>query len=199
MLPASLIEPCNSHSRRDCSHGQLGLSSDLSSYVTSAQRMKSKQLAQIWRPLSTIKASCSVDEYVNEFHELVDCAEYTEGVNIVLKFQHGLSPIIQNYIACLTYGRSSDDIPKDWYNAAILCNEITLQTLHSNQLCDPIEPLPSLESEPITTCHRGYQACALCPSPCDSCNSIYWIRIKATTRPPVQWMLMRLKDKAQIQ
>jgi len=50
------------------------------------------------------QGSHSVNEYINEFYELVDCAEYTEGANIVLKFQHGLSPIIQNYIACLTYG-----------------------------------------------------------------------------------------------
>jgi len=53
----------------------------------------------------------------------VDHAEYTEGVNIVLKFQHGLSPIIQNYIACLTYGQPSNDVPKNWYDAVILCGE----------------------------------------------------------------------------
>jgi len=50
------------------------------------------------------QGSHSVHEYVDEFCELVDCAEYTEGTNIVLKFRHGLSPIIQNYIVCLTYG-----------------------------------------------------------------------------------------------
>ena len=50
------------------------------------------------------QGSRSVNEYVDEFRELVDHAEYTEGMNIVLKFRHGLSPIIQNYIACLTYG-----------------------------------------------------------------------------------------------
>jgi len=69
------------------------------------------------------QGSCFVDKYVDKFHELVDCTEYTKGANIVLKFQHGLSPIIQNYIACLTYGRSSNDIPKDWYDATILCDE----------------------------------------------------------------------------
>jgi len=69
------------------------------------------------------QGSRSVDEYVDEFRELVDRAEYTEGANIVLKFRHGLSPIIQNYIACLTYGQPSDDVPKDWYDAAILCNK----------------------------------------------------------------------------
>jgi len=69
------------------------------------------------------QGSCSVNEYIDEFCELVDCAEYTEGMNNVLKFWHGLSPIIQNYITCLTYGRPSDDIPKDWYDAVILCDE----------------------------------------------------------------------------
>jgi hypothetical protein len=64
-----------------------------------------------------------VDEYVDEFRELVDHAKYTEGTNIILKFQHGLQQSIQNYIACLTYGRPSNDSPQEWYNAVILCNE----------------------------------------------------------------------------
>jgi len=40
------------------------------------------------------QGSHSVDKYVDEFRELVDCAEYTKDANIVLKFWHGLSPII---------------------------------------------------------------------------------------------------------
>ena len=32
------------------------------------------------------QGSHSVNEYIDEFRELVDCAEYTEGANIVLKF-----------------------------------------------------------------------------------------------------------------
>jgi len=32
------------------------------------------------------QGSCSIDKYVNKFHELVDHTEYTEGTNIVLKF-----------------------------------------------------------------------------------------------------------------
>jgi hypothetical protein len=69
------------------------------------------------------QGSRSVDEYVDEFRELVDRAKYTEGANIVLKFRHGLQQSIQNYIACLTYGRPSDDSPQEWYDAAILCDE----------------------------------------------------------------------------
>jgi len=87
------------------------------------------------------QGSCSVDEYINEFHKLVDCAKYIEGANTVLKFWHGLNPTIQNYIACLTNGQSSDDVPKDWYDAAIVMR-IILPTLPSNWPCDLLE-LPS--------------------------------------------------------
>jgi len=69
------------------------------------------------------QGSHSIDEYISEFCKLVDHTKYTEGVKIVLKFQHGLNPIIQNYISCLTYSWSSDNVPNDWYDAAILCNE----------------------------------------------------------------------------
>ena len=48
---------------------------------------------------------------------------YIEGTNIMLKFQHGLNPVIQDYTACLMNGQPSDDVPKDWYDAAILCDE----------------------------------------------------------------------------
>jgi hypothetical protein len=30
---------------------------------------------------------------------------------------------IQDHVACMTHGRPSDDVPKEWYNAAILCDE----------------------------------------------------------------------------
>ena len=53
----------------------------------------------------------------------MDHTKYTEGANIVPKFQHRLNPTIQNYIACLTFGWPSDDVPNDWYDAAILCDE----------------------------------------------------------------------------
>ena len=40
------------------------------------------------------QGSHSVDEYVDEFCELVDRAKYTEGSNIALKFRHGLNSTI---------------------------------------------------------------------------------------------------------
>ena len=41
----------------------------------------------------------------------------------MMKFQQGLHPRIQDYVACLTNRQPSDDDPKAWYVAAILCDE----------------------------------------------------------------------------
>jgi len=76
--------------------------------------------------LETLKyyqGSRTVDEYVDDFRELVELARYFEGAHIVLKFRQGLNPQIQDHVACLTTGRPSDEVPKQWYSAAILCDE----------------------------------------------------------------------------
>jgi hypothetical protein len=65
----------------------------------------------------------TVDEYVDEFREMIDHAQYLEGSHIVLKFHQGLNPKIQDHVACLTSGRPSDESPTQWYEAAILCDE----------------------------------------------------------------------------
>jgi hypothetical protein len=65
----------------------------------------------------------TVDEYVDDFRELVERAQYFEGAHIVLKFRQGLNVKIQDHVACLTTGRPSDDSPKQWYDAAIVCDE----------------------------------------------------------------------------
>jgi len=56
--------------------------------------------------------------------------------------------------------------------------KITLQTQHSNQSCNPIEPLPSLGSEPITTLLQGL------PNLC-------------TLLQPMQWLQLHLLDSHQ--
>lgn len=65
----------------------------------------------------------TVDEYVDDFREMIGRARYLEGSHIVLKFRQGLNPKIQDYVACLTSGRPSDENPHEWYAAAILCDE----------------------------------------------------------------------------
>jgi hypothetical protein len=53
-----------------------------------------------------------VDDYINEFLELVDEARYTDGLSIVIKFRKGLDWDIQNRIAEMVQGRPSDDDPE---------------------------------------------------------------------------------------
>ena len=72
---------------------------------------------------SYFQGSRTVDEYVDDFREIVDRAKYFEGSHVVLKFRQGLNPKIQDHVACLTSGRPSDEIPKQWFDAAILCDE----------------------------------------------------------------------------
>jgi Zinc knuckle./Retroviral aspartyl protease. len=65
----------------------------------------------------------SVDEYVDDFKELIDQAGYKEGLAIVVKFRRGLQREIQDQIAHLAIGRPGDDDPEAWFDAAIRSDE----------------------------------------------------------------------------
>jgi hypothetical protein len=60
----------------------------------------------------------SVDEYLDEFMDLISEAGYTDNKTIVVKFRRGLDPRIQDAIATMTSGRPSDQVPSKWYEAA---------------------------------------------------------------------------------
>jgi hypothetical protein len=69
------------------------------------------------------QARRSVDDYVDDFRELIDQAGYKEGLAIVVKFRRGLQRDIQDQIAQLAIGRPPDDDPEAWYDAAIRSDE----------------------------------------------------------------------------
>jgi len=62
--------------------------------------------------------SHSVDEYLDEFQDLIMEAGYSDPKTIVVKFHRGLDTQIQNAIATMPSGRPSDMVPTDWYTAA---------------------------------------------------------------------------------
>ena len=62
--------------------------------------------------------SRSVDEYLDEFQDLITEAGYSDPKTIVVKFCQGLDTQIQNAIATMPSGRPSDMVPTDWYTAA---------------------------------------------------------------------------------
>lgn len=60
----------------------------------------------------------SVDDYLDEFLDLIAEAGYTDPKTLVVKFRRGLDPQIQNAVATMTNGRPSDVAPTAWYDAA---------------------------------------------------------------------------------
>jgi hypothetical protein len=65
----------------------------------------------------------SVDDYIDDFRELIDQAGYKEGLPIVAKFRRGLNRDIQDQIAQLVIGRPSDQDAEEWYKAAVVAEE----------------------------------------------------------------------------
>ena len=61
--------------------------------------------------------SRSVDEYLNEFQDLIMEAGYSDPKTIVVKFHRGLDTQILNAIATIPSGRPSNMVPTDWYTA----------------------------------------------------------------------------------
>ena len=59
-----------------------------------------------------------MDEYLDEFQDLITEASYSDPKTIVVKFHQGLDTQIQNAIATMPSGRPSDMVPMDWYTAA---------------------------------------------------------------------------------
>ena len=59
-----------------------------------------------------------LDDYIDEFQDLVTESGYSDLKTIVVKFRRGLNPQIQNSVATMSSGRLSDANPDEWYNMA---------------------------------------------------------------------------------
>jgi len=89
--------------------------------------------------------SRSVDEYLDEFQDLITEAGYSNPKTIVVKFRRGLDTQIQNAIATMPSGRPSDIVPTDWYTAArtIDQNRATNEAFQSSYQTPSAAPTPS--------------------------------------------------------
>ena len=72
-------------------------------------RLESSAYYQKGRPL---------DDYIDEFQDLIVDAGYTDPKTIVVKFRRGLNAQIQNVVATMSAGRPSDGKPEEWYDMA---------------------------------------------------------------------------------
>ena len=66
---------------------------------------------------SWYQAKDPVDDYIDHFQELTNLAEYNDDKTIIIKFQHGLDPALQNQVTLLGDGAPDFDDPKGWYEA----------------------------------------------------------------------------------
>jgi hypothetical protein len=87
----------------------------------------------------------TVDEYVDEFEELIDQAGYTDDLAIVMKFRRGLDEAIQNKIAETGFGRPSDDQPEAWYAAArrLDLNRLANEAFRGPYVRRPVQQAPA--------------------------------------------------------
>jgi Retrotransposon gag protein len=60
----------------------------------------------------------SVDDYLDEFLDLIVESRYTDLRTLVVKLRRGLDPQIQNAVATMANGRPSNIILTAWYEAA---------------------------------------------------------------------------------
>jgi Zinc knuckle len=99
-----------------------------------------------------------VDDYIDEFSELVEEAGYSDGLSIVMKFRKGLDRNIQDCIAEMVQGRPEDDDPEEWYAAAQVldANRAVNQAFHGTQCAagfapSPRTPFPAPRAPPPTS------------------------------------------------
>jgi hypothetical protein len=101
----------------------------------------------------------TVDDYLDDFRDLISDSSYSDPKTIVVKFQRGLNPSVADAVATMASGRPDDLDPEAWYEAAIRFdqNQAANAAFRSAQFTAPqlkpaappirrssTEPLPSL-------------------------------------------------------
>src|SRR5882762_2555114 len=65
----------------------------------------------------------SLDDYIDEFQDLIADAGYTDQKTIVVKFRRGLDMHIQDAAATMASGRPLDTSPEQWYHMARIIDQ----------------------------------------------------------------------------
>jgi len=68
---------------------------------------------------SYFQGKCSVDDYLDQFCDLVEDSGYTDKKTLVVKFCRGLDRRIASAIGAMATGRPSDTNPEGWYSLAV--------------------------------------------------------------------------------
>jgi hypothetical protein len=65
----------------------------------------------------------TVNDYLDQFQDLIDDSGYTDPKTIVVKFRRGLDRRISTALAGMASGRPSDMDPEAWFNLAVLMDQ----------------------------------------------------------------------------
>ena len=88
----------------------------------------------------------SVDEYLDQFQDLVHDSGYKDPKTVVVKFRHGLDCRISNALAGMTTGQPSDTDPEAWFHLATQMdqNSATDKAFHTSLSPLPLSASPSV-------------------------------------------------------
>jgi hypothetical protein len=84
----------------------------------------------------------SVDDYLDQFRDLIYDSGYTDPKTIVVKFRRGLDRRISTALAGMTSGRPSDIDPERWFELAVQMdqNRAADEAFHSSNRAPPTIP-----------------------------------------------------------
>jgi hypothetical protein len=116
---------------------------------------------------SYFQNNCSVNEYLDEFLDLIPEAGYTDNKTIVVKFCRGLDSCIQDSVATMTSGCPSDKILFQWYNAVQTLdqNRATNEAFQSSYHVPTSHPNPTQIYPPVLNVTRPSINAHFYPSP----------------------------------
>ena len=91
------------------------------------------------------QGSRSVDNYLDDFRDLILESGYTSSKTIVVKFRRGLDPQVGDAIATMAANRPNDLDPEAWYEAAVRIDQnraMNKAFQNSVKTLDSYQPLP---------------------------------------------------------
>jgi hypothetical protein len=142
--------------------------------------------------------SRTLDDYLDEFLDLVAESGYTDPKTIVVKFRRGLNSTIQNAVATMASGRPSDASPTDWYEMARIFdqNRAANEAFTSSNRA-PTQPVAGrLTAFPQPSYNPSRLTALMRPTPAPA--PLRPAQVNPTPGNPVPMDIDRLKSKASL-
>jgi hypothetical protein len=116
--------------------------------------------------ISYFQSRRTVDDYLNEFRDLISDSGYADPKTIVVKFRRGLNPSIADVVATMASGRPDDLDLEAWFEAAIRFdqNQAANAAFRSAHFGTPQPktttpaPAPPIQHLPQTNCFPSHFA-----------------------------------------